>query len=202
MNPKCSGLVGLADQSRLAVTRTASLPSLKSETVSEPVCFYSRTYGQRLTALMVIRSLAIWVSTLVMLSLMVAPALFHGKELGSHTLFGALILLVIAQVFQAFTLLAWRKPDLQRVVWDPESLSFVLDGYRLTQKFGSFGSVKFQWPLPLSDIIEVTLNRGYGTSLRLKTKQGFVQISNDLEKFDDLATLMMDLVQNPPQDSA
>lgn len=167
--------------------------------MSEPVIYLSNWFGKRHTALMIVRSLAIWVSTLMMLGLMAAPAYFHGKQVPGSTVIGALVLLAIAQAAQALTLYVWTKPDLRRVVWDHDTLVLTVCGFRVSKKFWSFGKVEPEFQLPLGDIREVTFERGYGSHLRFSTKRGFFCVSNDLSNFTQLKDLILDLVQNPPK---
>lgn len=166
--------------------------------MSEPITYPSRYFGQRHTALMIVRSLAIWVSTLGMLAVMAAPAYFWGKDLTSATVFTALFLLAMAQGGQAFTLYIWTKPDVRQVIWNPETLVLTTCGFRLAKRSWAFGSIQPQLDIPLSDIREVTLHQGRGKCLQLTTRQGIVRISNDLQDLDGLAELVMNVVQSPP----
>lgn len=167
-------------------------------TVAEQVVFLSQWFGKRHTALMIVRSLAIWVSTLMMLALMAAPAYFHGKEISRPTVITALVLLATAQAAQALTLYVWTKPDLRKVIWDPEAKVLTAVGWRVTQKFWSFGKVVPEFRLPLQEIQEVTFQPGTSSQLRFTTNLGFLLLTSDLKDFSTLKDLMMDEVQNQP----
>lgn len=147
---------------------------------------------------MIVRSLAIWVSTLIMLALMAAPAYFHGREVAGTTVITALVLLAMAQAAQALTLYVWIKPDTRKVTWDPESQVLISFGFRVSQKFWSFGKVEREFRLPLREIQEVTFQQGRVSQLRFKTNLGFLLLTNDLQDFSRLKDLMMDAVQNQP----
>lgn len=166
--------------------------------MSETITYRSKYFGERHTALMIVRSLAIWVTTLGMLAMMAAPAYFWGKDLSSTTIFTALFLLAMAQGCQALTLYLWTRPDVRQVIWDPNSLILTTCGYRLAKQFWSFGSIHSQLQIDLKDIREVTLHQGRGKFLQLKTRSGVIQISNDLQDLKDFAELIMNLVQSPP----
>lgn len=168
-------------------------------TVSEQVVFLSQWFGKRHTALMVVRSLAIWVSTLVMLAFMAAPAYFYGKEIAGATVITALVLLATAQAAQAFTLYVWTKPDHRKVIWDAETKVLTAFGWRVTQKFWSFGRAMPEFKLPLQEIREVTFQPGRGSQLRFTTNLGFLLLTGDLQDFSTLKDLVMDAVQNQPR---
>lgn len=169
--------------------------------VSEQVVFLSQWFGKRHTALMIVRSLAIWISALVMLALMAAPAYFRGKEVAGATVITALVLLAMAQAAQAFTLYVWTKPDIRKVIWDPKTKVLTTFGWRVSQKFWSFGTVKPEFSLPLREVREVTFQPGRGSHLKFTTNLGFLLLTSDLDGFSTLKDLMLDAVQNQP-DSA
>ena len=168
--------------------------------MSEPITYHSQFYGQRHTALMVVRSLAIWISTVGMLTVMAAPAFFQGKEFSSSTVIGALVLFAIAQGFQTLTLLAWRIPDHRKVIWDPQSQVLTTFGFRVSSSVLWPGRMQPEFPLALREIREVTLQKGRGSHLRLKTNRGFLQLSSDLDRFTEMAELIINLVQSPPEE--
>lgn len=147
---------------------------------------------------MIVRSFAIWTTTLIMLALMAAPAYFWGKELSNTTIFAALFLLAMAQGCQALTLYVWTQPDERQVIWDPHSLTLTICGFRLCERFWTFGRIHPKLEIPLKDIREVTLHRGHGSFLQFKTRMGVVQVSNDLDDFEEFTELVMELVKNPP----
>lgn len=147
---------------------------------------------------MIVRSLAIWISTLVMLALLAAPVYFQGKPIQGSTVLGALVLLAIAQSAQAFTLYLWTKPDLRKVIWNPETLVLTAVGFRVSKKFWSFGTSKSEFNLPLKEIREVTFESGPNSHLRFTTNLGFLRLTDELRDFQQLKDLMLELVKNPP----
>ncbi|MEP3482073.1 MAG: hypothetical protein ABJZ55_22710 [Fuerstiella sp.] len=167
--------------------------------MSEQVVFLSQWFGKRHTALMIVRSLAIWISALMMLAVMAAPAYFHGKEFSGATVITALVLLATAQAAQALTLYVWTKPDHRKVIWDPETKVLTAFDWRVTQKFWSLGRAVPEFQLPLQEIREVTFQPGRGSQLRFTTNLGFLLLTGDLRDFSTLKDLMLEAVQNQPK---
>ena len=146
--------------------------------------------------MMVIRSSAIWVSVVVMLAFIVGPAYFRGKAISGGTVISALMVLALGQAAQAVTLYLWTLRDARKVVWDPENRILTSFGFRVSQKFWTFGKVKAEFSLPLNEIQEVTFEPGRVSQLKFKTNQGFLLLTSDLDGFVQLKDLMLDAVQN------
>lgn len=152
--------------------------------------FRSRTFGQRLTAVLIVRSVAVWVFVLLICTMVTLPIVQHGKPLRVIDIALLLGLPAIGGFIQWLIVRSWKNVDQRKVAWDASSDTLSVWHHRLTSSPMSLGTVVDRIDLALSDVRSMRVLKGRGTQLRLHTSKGFLCLTNDLQSFDRLCEIV------------
>lgn len=168
--------------------RPAGTPQENQTSTQE---FRSRYFGRRPIGLSILQSVAVWVSVALIFTMALTPVLAHGKPLETQTL---IALSVTAFIGVGLQWLVWqfsKTVDRRKVVWSPTDEHIEVFQHRVSSGFLSFGRIEPTFIVPLAGINSARVVKGRGRHLRLHTSNGFVSISNDIERFDELCTIIL-----------
>ena len=176
-------------------------PNSSSGNGNEVLRFRSRYYGTSPVGLYRVRSLAIWLVVVGILAVAGHVDFRKGNAAGVRFYGLAVAVIVAGAILQRFALVAGKTIDVRQLTWAPNDRLLTVFQHRFTTHFLSFGEITDQVVLSISDILSATVVTGRGRHLRLHTTRGFVSVSNDIENFDMLCTLIQEQCRGDDDDS-
>jgi hypothetical protein len=127
--------------------------------------------------------------------MVLTPVFAHGRAFDETRLAAIAVALLLGAALQGLAYWNFNKRDQSMVVWDPTLRRLTILEHRVTSSFVSLGRIEPTFDLELDEIESARVVRGRGRHLRLKTKRGFVSISNDIQHFDELTAIVLSSVK-------